>query len=82
MTEFAGAVELARHTVRMQREIRAEAYWCGATIVRSRGGEYAVHNADAWERPESTPLLSWSPPSGIPVADVDVNGTVTLREGS
>jgi hypothetical protein len=43
-----------------------------------RNGSHHVYNANAWERPASLPLLPWSAPVGDPVADVAVDGTVTL----
>lgn len=77
---FFQAVETARaHNPVIKRVVKPE-YWRGTTIVESAHGTFHVYGADAWEKPSEAPMLSWSPPTGTPVADVDMAGSVTFRE--
>lgn len=77
------AIETARQHIPITKRVVKEEYWCGSTIVRKvgpYGGEsFHVYSADAWERPSEAPMLPWSPPTGTPVADVDMSGNVTHR---
>lgn len=76
---FARAVETARQHIPIVMEVVREEYRVGFTIVRQRD-RYAVLSADAWDPPTTPGFLPWSPPIGEPVADVALDGTVTLRE--
>lgn len=76
---FQHAVATARLSLPTMKATRIEQYWTGFTIVCNRDGSYAVYDSDAWTPPRSQPMLPWSPPQGEPVADVDVDGNLTLR---
>ncbi|MEU1761263.1 hypothetical protein [Micromonospora sp. NPDC005652] len=78
---FARAVELARRSMEIDRRIVREEFLTGHTIVRQprHPDRYSVFPANAWERPVTPGFLPWSPPEGEPVADVALDGTVTMR---
>lgn len=77
------AIETARQHIPITKSVVKEEAWCGFTIVRKvdpyERESFHAYKADAWERPSETPLLPWSPPTGTPVADVDMSGNVTYR---
>lgn len=54
----------------------------GYAIVRKtspRGSvSYHAYRADAWERPQQTPLLPWSAPVGEVVAHISMEETIHL----
>ena len=71
------AIEIAKQHIPIQKEVTKPEFWVGFTIVL-HNDRYSVYDADAWEKPSETPLLSWSPPTGTKVAHVAIDGTVTL----
>lgn len=77
------AIETARQSNEITKRLVREDAWSGSTIVRKVDPydreSFHVYSADAWEEPSETPLLPWSPPTGTPVADVDMFGNVTYR---
>lgn len=75
---FDRAVETARQHIPIMKGVTREEFWVGFTIVRT-GDRYAVYDANAWERPATPGFLPWSAPTGEPVADVALDGTVTMR---
>lgn len=77
-TPFEQAIETARQHIPITKRVVKEEFWCGFTIVRN-GELFHVYQANAWERPSEAPMLPWSPPTGVPVADVDMSGNVTYR---
>lgn len=54
----------------------AREHWYGHTIVATPSGRIATYGDTAWDEPEQAPMLPWSPPEGIPVAHVALDGTV------
>lgn len=80
-TALEYAIETARSSNELTKKLVREDAWRGSTIVRkvSPYGEesFHVYNADAWERPSEAPMLPWSPPTGTPVASVNMSGDVT-----
>lgn len=74
---FDQAVNAARANIPITKTVVRPEYWCGYTIVQV-GEEYRVYDSDAWERPQTPGILPWQPPTGVPVATVDMEGEVTL----
>ena len=71
------AIEIAKQHIPIQQYCTKEEFWCGFTIVL-HNDRYSVYDADAWEKPSEVPLLPWSPPKGVKVAHVAIDGAVTL----
>ena len=49
-----------------------------AIVWHCRRNEWVFYNCKAWEKPDETPLLPWSPPEYPPFATVTPEGVVTL----
>lgn len=54
--------------------------WHGHTIVVTPDGRVSTYKDTAWTKPEQDPMLPWEPPTGIPVAHVALDGTVTRAD--
>lgn len=76
------AVSVARQNIPIQQATTRPQYRSGYTIcayTHPRGQvTLHVHDSSAWRQPDTPPLLPWSPPPGIPVATVDLDGHADL----
>ena len=77
---FLHAVETARASIPIQKAVTRPEYWCGYVIVRRPGRDdsYAAYTESAWRAPKETPLLPWTPPQGVRVALVSLEGVLTM----
>jgi hypothetical protein len=55
-------------------------HWYGHTITVHEDGRLATYKDTAWDQPEETSVLPWSPPTGTPIAHVALDGTVTRAD--
>lgn len=75
--DFQHSVHTALGAIEVDKKVAAEPFRNPMVIVRGRDDLFHVYDDSAWTRPASTPVLPWSPPSGRPVAEVALDGTVT-----
>lgn len=77
---FFQTIESARAHIPITKRVVKPEYWRGFTIVESAQGTFHLYAAGAWEKPNEAPVLPWSAPTGTPIADVDMSGSVTMRQ--
>jgi hypothetical protein len=68
----------ARQHIAITKLVVAQHAWSGFTIVRETDwrGDTSFHcyQGDAWTRPSEQPLSPLAPPTGEPVAHIDIDG--------
>ena len=81
------SVRTARESNETAKRISKPEARTGFTIVSNedaaaRGGRgmpnTSVYESNAWDEPKERPMLPWRPPSGVPIATVDLDGHVTM----
>lgn len=75
------AIDAARSALPIKASVTAPEYMDGFKITRYQHPQghhtFHVYDANAWEKPTTTPLLPYTPPLGEIVATMDTDGTAT-----